>query len=131
MARKRWHYILTQTAEQDFRAARQWSMSRWGKALTVQYLTDVHERAESIAQNPERFPSKEHISNTAELNVYPIREHYLIYVPIRDKRIVIVALIRQTRDVPAILDANGFTIQRQLKETLEKLSRNDIPGLEK
>ena len=131
MARTRRHYILTETAERDFRAARQWSSSRWGKALTKQYFTDLHECAESIAQNVERFSSREHISGAAELSVYPIREHYLVYVPISNKRIVIVALIRQTRDVPAILQANGFRIQKQLKEIFEKLGQGAIPNLKK
>ena len=62
----------------------------------------------------------EHVPNTAELSVYPIREHYLVYVPIREKRIAIVALIRQIRDVPAILNANGLVIRRQLKKILAK-----------
>ncbi len=131
MARKPRYYILTETAERDFRAARHWSLSRWGKDLTRQYFTDLHQCAERIAQNPEQFSSFDHVSNTAELNVYPIREHYLVYLPISDKRIVIVAFIRQTRDVPDILNANGFMIQRQLKEILEKLNQNDIPGLKK
>ncbi|MGS2724419.1 hypothetical protein ACVBEJ_11815 [Porticoccus sp. GXU_MW_L64] len=54
----------------------------------------------------------------AELNLYPVREHYLVYVPVDGKGIVIVALIRQARDVPAILNANGFLIRRQLREIL-------------
>ncbi len=130
MAGKRRHYILTETAERDFRAARQWSLSRWGRVLR-QYFTDLHECAESIALNPNRFSSREPVSNTAELNVYSVREHYLVYVPIKRSCIVIVALVRQTRDVPAILNANGFLIQRQLKEVVEKLKQGTIPGLKK
>ena len=120
MAGKRRRYILTETAEQDFREARGWSLSRWGRELTKQYFTDLHQCAERIARNSERFAPMEHVPNTAELSVYPIREHYLVYVPIREKRIAIVALIRQTRDVPAILNANGFVIRRQLKKILAK-----------
>lgn len=131
MAGKRRHYILTETAERDFRAARQWSLSRWGSELTRQYFTDLHECAESIAQNPERFSSMEHVSYTAELNVYPVREHYLVYIPVNGSLIVIIALVRQTRDVPAILNANGFMIQKQLKEIFEKLNQGAIPGLKK
>ena len=120
MAGKRRRYILTETAEQDFREARGWSLSRWGRKLTKQYFTDLHECAERIARNSGRFAPMERVPNTAELSVYPIREHYLVYVPIREKRIAIVALIRQTRDVPAILNANGFVIRRQLKKILAK-----------
>ncbi len=116
------HYVLTETAERDFRAARQWSLSRWGKELTKQYFNDLHNCAESIARNPDQFSSIEHVPNAEELKVYPIREHYLVYVPVRDKCVAIVALIRQTRDVPGILNANGFIIQRQLKEVFAKLA---------
>ena len=71
------------------------------------------------------------IADTSELCIYPIREHYLVYVPIGKNNIVIVALIRQTRDVPAILKANGFQIQRQLKEIFERLKQGTIPNLVK
>ncbi|TQV82433.1 type II toxin-antitoxin system RelE/ParE family toxin [Exilibacterium tricleocarpae] len=131
MAGKRRHYILTETAEGDFRAAWQWSLSRWGKALTKQYFTDLHKCAESIAQNHNHCASIESIVDTVELSIYPIREHYLVYVPTSNGCIAIVALIRQTRDVPAVLDANGFLIQRQLKEIFEKLERGAIPNLKK
>ena len=129
MAGKRRHYILTETAERDFREARRWSLSRWGKELTKQYFNDLHASAESIAQNHERFASTKYIDST-ELSIYPVREHYLVYVPISSKRIVVVSLIRQTRDVPAILKIGGFMIQRQLKEIFKKLERGAIPGLE-
>ena len=126
MAWKRRHYILTETAERDFREARQWSLSRWGKELTKQYFTGLHESAESIAPIHDRFTSTEHVSDATELSIYPVREHYLVYVPISRNRIVIVALIRQTRDVPAILNANSFMIQRQLKEIFEKSEQGDL-----
>ena len=131
MAGKRRHYILTETAERDFREARQWSLSRWGKELTKQYFTDLHESAESIAQNHDHFTSTEQVPDATELSIYPVREHYLVYVPVSRNRIVIVALIRQTRDVPAILNANSFMVQRQLKEIFEKLEQGAILNLKK
>ena len=120
MPRKHKHYILTATAERDFREARRWSLSRWGKELTMQYFTALHDSAESIALNLSSMPQSKY---TSELGIHPIKEHYLIYVPINNKCIVIVALIRQTRDVPAILQTNGFKIQRQLKEIFRKLEQ--------
>lgn len=44
---------------------------------------------------------------------------YLVYVPLGKKQIAIVALIRQTRDVPTILQENGFLIRRALAAALE------------
>ncbi len=131
MARMRRNYVLTETAERDFRAARNWSLSRWGRERTQQYFKDPHECAERIAQNPEQFSSIGHATGIANLAVYPVREHYLVYIPISGKRIVIVALIRQTRDVPAILNANGFVIRRQLEDIAKKLDQGAIPGLDK
>ena len=125
-----WHYILTATAERDFREAKRWSLSRWGKELTEQYFTDLHESAEGIAKSHSIAMSLQ-VAGTSELGIYPVREHYLVYVPIGKNTIVIVALIRQTRDVPAILKANGFQIQRQLKEIFDRLEQGAIPNLVK
>jgi plasmid stabilization system protein ParE len=124
--RKHKHYILTASAERDFREARRWSLSRWGKELTEQYFSDLHESAQGIAQN--HLPIHQG-SKASELGIYPVREHYLVYVPISKNSIVIVALIRQTRDVPEILKTNGFKIRRQLKEIFEKLERGEIANL--
>ncbi len=115
-AGKRLHYILTETAENDFREARRWSKSRWGEELTRQYFSDIHKCAQNLARGLRRSPSMD-----PDLGVYPIREHYLVYVPIHGNRIAIVALIRQTRDLPAILNANSFIIRRQLKVMSSKL----------
>ena len=128
MPGKHRHYILTATAERDFREARRWSLSRWGKELTRQYFIDLHEGAEALAQN---YSVVHQMADLSGLSVYPVREHYLVYVSIGNNRIVIVALIRQTRDVPAILNANGFKIRRQLKEIFDKLERGAIPTLAK
>ena len=44
----------------------------------------------------------------------------VVYVPIGEKLIAIVALIRQTRDVPAILQANSFRIRQALDDALRQ-----------
>jgi len=116
-------YLLTATAEQDFREARRWSMLRWGRELTQQYFTELHECAEDLARNPQQFASTVNLSSPAELKIHPVKEHYLVYLPVSKTTIVIIALIRQTRDVPAILRTNGFKIKRQLKEISEKLAQ--------
>ncbi len=117
--RKQRPYILTETAERDFRQARQWSMRRWGKELTKQYFSDLHDCAENLARSPRQPPSAKQDGNVADLKIYPVREHYMVYVPVKPERIAIVALIRQTRDVPAILNANSFLIRRQWKEIFD------------
>lgn len=117
MAQKR-HYILTKTAERDFRQAKTWSLSRWGKALTRKYFEDLHNGAEYIAGNLLTIQAKDHLTGDTGLNVYSVREHYIVYVSTGSDKIIIVALIRQIRDVPNILKANHFVFKRELKEIL-------------
>lgn len=123
------HYILTETAERDFREARRWSLSRWGPKLTKQYFADLHAAAVDTAKNYRSLARKDHLTGTSGLGIRAAREHYLVYVPIGTRIIVIVALIRQTRDVPSILKANSFVIRRQLEEIADRLKRGVIPNL--
>lgn len=114
-------YILTETAENDFRNARNWSRQRWGKDLTKQYFQDLHESALYIAKNWRSLPTREDLTGASGLGVHAAREHYLVYLPSSDTdQLIIVALIRQTRDVPSILRANNFLIKRQLKRLFNK-----------
>lgn len=125
------HYLLTLTAENDFRQTRKWSKKRWGAALTQKYFSDLHDGAEYIAKNYHPHPTDKKLTETYGIGVYPIREHYMVYFPIVQDLIVIVALIRQTCDVPAILKANHYLIQRELKEIKRTISNSEIPNLRK
>ncbi len=108
-------YVLTQTAEDDFRQAKNWSLKRWGKSATQEYFQDLHHGAIKLAESHLYLPSS-HDMTQSELLVWPIREHYLVYLPFQAGKIIIVALIRQSRDVPSILAANRFYIERELKQ---------------
>jgi len=102
-------YILTETAEKDFRAAKAWSIKRWGKSLTSKYFLALDAAARHIA---DCSPASEEYGG---LGVYPVKEHYLVYLSQTDKPLIIVALIRQTRDVPAILEANKYRLLREVR----------------
>jgi len=114
-------YILTKTAAGDFREARRWSVARWGKKRTRSYFQQLHDGADYIAKHQPAIAARDDLLGNTDLGVYPVGEHYLVYVPMSDTQIVIVALIRQTRDVPAILKANNFQIRRQLIAALKVL----------
>lgn len=124
MARK--HYTLTLQAEENLRQAKSWSLSRWGKALTRQYFADLHEGAEYIAANYSSLGQRDELAETTGLCVYPVREHYIVYMPVAKKHIVIVAFIRQGRDVPAILLRNSYRILRELKEIRARMDSGDL-----
>jgi plasmid stabilization system protein ParE len=135
VSKKKRQYILTLTAESDFRQARKWSQKRWGKALTKQYFEDLHQSAEYLAENQyaaaDASTNHAELANNFSLRVHPVREHYMVYLPMVEHFIIIVALIRQTRDVPAILRSNRYLIERELKEINTALTHGRITDLKK
>jgi plasmid stabilization system protein ParE len=126
MASKKRHYILTKTAESDFRQAKQWSMSRWGKALTKEYFNNLHQTADRLGQHQDSYTKITRFTEGSSLKVYPVKEHYLVYFPMGKDLIAIVSLIRQTRDVPAIIAANDFAIRRELEEIIAQFDRQSL-----
>jgi plasmid stabilization system protein ParE len=101
---------------QDLREARAWSRARWGKQLTDQYFIDLHAGAQHIVEHHASLRHRDELAAGNELLLYPVREHYLVYEPIDANCIVVVAVIRQGRDVPAILRKWGLQIRRELDE---------------
>ena len=58
--------------------------------------------------------------------VYLVREHYIVYEPLGERFIAIVAVIRQGRDLPAILQKWSAPIRRELLEIRAKIERGEI-----
>jgi plasmid stabilization system protein ParE len=108
------------------REARAWSRTRWGKGLTSRYFDDLHEGAQFIAENQTAFRGRQELSGGTSLLVYPVREHYIVYEPLAERFIAIVAVIRQERDVPAILQKWSAPIRRELIEIRAKIKRGEI-----
>lgn len=121
-------YVLTVRAELDLREARAWSRARWGKELTNRYFEDLHEGAQYVAENHAFLRNRHDLAGGSALLVYPIREHYIVYEPIGERFIAIVAVIRQQRDVPAILQKWAAPIRRELVEIRGKIKRGEIRG---
>jgi len=117
------HYILTCLAESDLREARLWSISRWGKELTRGNFNDLHEAAEFVATHRHTLNNKEDLTGDTGLCIHPVREHYLVYIPVGDQFTIIVAVIRQSRDVPRILGKVEFMIRREVMEIRNRITR--------
>lgn len=124
MASKR--YVLTLRAANDLREARAWSRARWGKSLTHRYFEDLHKGAQYVAENCHRLPARNELAGDAPLHVYPIREHYLVYEPLNSDVIAVVAVIRQGRDLPAILRKWAGSIRRELADVRSRIERAAI-----
>ena len=123
---RRGSYVLTVRAEGDLREARSWSHARWGKELTNRYFQDLHEGAQYIAENHTSLRSRHELAGGTALCLYPIREHYIVYEPLTEKLIAIVAVIRQRRDIPSILQKWAAPIRRELTEIRAKIERREI-----
>ena len=123
---RRTSYVLTARAAADLREARAWSRSRWGKELTNRYFEDLHEGAEYIAENHASFRDRHDLAGGTALRLYPVREHYIVYEPLTPSLIAIVAVVRQGRDIPAILRRWAAPIRRELIEIRERIERGEI-----
>lgn len=60
------------------------------------------------------------------LLLYPVREHYIVYEPLSDRLIALVAVIRQERDVPAILQKWAAPIRRELADIRAAIRNGEI-----
>lgn len=123
---RRKSYLLTARAAADLREARTWSRARWGKELTNRYFDDLHEGAQYIAENHASLRDRHELAGGTALLLYPVREHYIVYEPLAPRLIAIVAVIRQGRDIPAILQKWAAPIRRELMEIRAKIARGEI-----
>lgn len=124
MASKR--YVLTLKAANDLREARAWSRARWGKSLTHRYFEDLHKGAQYVAENCHRLRARNELVGDSTLQVYAIREHYLVFEPLNSDLIAIVAVIRQGRDLPAILHKWAGSIRRELADVRSRIEGGEI-----
>ena len=119
-------YVLTARAVADLNEARVWSRARWGGDLTNRYFDDLHEGAQYIAENYASFRDRHQLAGGTALLLYPVREHYIVYEPLPPRFIAIVAVVRQGRDIPAILQKWAEPIRRELVEIRGKIKRREI-----
>lgn len=123
---RRKSYLLTARAAADLREARAWSRARWGKDLTDGYFEDLHEGAQYIAENHSSLRDRHELAGGTALLLYPLREHYIVYEPLAPRLIAIVAVIRQSRDIPAILQKWAAPIRQELLQIRSKIERSEL-----
>lgn len=122
-------YFLTQGALDDIREIGDWSLERWGKQKTLRSLTELHDGLQYIAANCKALQTskvREDLSGGTGLLLYPVGKHYVVYVPINEKSVAVAAVIRQGRDIASILQKDGFTIHRELKEIDDQIAQGLI-----
>jgi plasmid stabilization system protein ParE len=123
------NYVLTPSAVDNIHEIGDWSLERWGKTRTVQYLTELHERLEYLAANFRTFEhnkTRDDLSGGTGLLLYPANKHYIVFIPIGEHAIAVAAIIRQGRDIPSILQKDGLTIHRELQEINDQIAHGLI-----
>lgn len=119
-------YAFTQEAWDNLHEAIAWSKARWGQRLTNQYIDDLHAGFCRLASDHGKLPSREELTVDTGLSIYPIREHYVVFEPVGEQQIIIVALIHQVRDVPAVLRGKSWRIKRELKAVRQAFAEGTL-----
>jgi plasmid stabilization system protein ParE len=108
-------YLLTPTARRQLREARAWSLARSGRELTEAYFIDLDAAARDLAKNYRNYRTREELAGGTGLLLHPVREHYLVYEPLTKNQIIIVAVVRQSRDISSILAKGKHLLVRELQ----------------
>lgn len=120
------NYSLTPAAEQDLRGIRDWSLDHWGPARTREYFAELHEAAQYAALNYRSLPPRAGVAGGTGLFLHPCGSHYLVFVPVAEKYIVVVSVLRQERDIPRLLAKSGFLFKAELEEIAAAIEAGDI-----
>lgn len=120
------HYVLTARAAADLHEARTWSRARWGEELTRRYFDDLHRGVQFIAENQRALRGCQELSGGTALLLYPVREHYIVYEPLAERFIAVVAVIRQGRDISTILRKWSAPIRQELLQIRARIERGEI-----
>lgn len=109
-------YTLSARAKLDADEIDTASRRKWGNETANQYMADLEKGAGYIASNHKGLAKRDHITGETGFGAYPVREHYIIYHPVTDNHIVVVAVMPQERDIPNIIKRNTAEINRILAE---------------
>lgn len=106
-------YFLSPTAISNLRDHKKWSLAKFGRAVTKKYFQDMDKGFQYIADSYKSFPIRPELTGESGLFIYPIGEHYVVYVPMNNN-IHIAAILRQTQDVPNIINERAAIFQREI-----------------
>jgi len=79
-----------------------------------------------VAENHPARSDRRDLTGGTGLYVHSVREHYLVYEPLNRRSILLVAVIRQGRDMPAILQKWVGSIRRELADIRARIDRGEI-----
>lgn len=108
-------YHLSLTAIRQLKAHRAWSRRQFGEKVTRQYFADMDKGVRYIAKQYTALPARPELTGTTGMCIYPVREHYVVFVPL-SQGIFIASILAQSQNVPVILDECAALFRRELNQ---------------
>lgn len=89
-------YFFTEQAERDLEAIIDFTLQHWGAAQTIQYIDGMHEKSQTLANNPELGLARNRLYQG--LLSLPHKSHVIFYVK-QANAITIVRVLHASLDV--------------------------------
>ena len=90
-------YVLSIDAEKDLQEVAQYTLHKWGAELFKLYREGLKNTFVALANN--KIPKRAFSKTYPDLFVSKYRFHYIFYVLSRKKKIVIIGVIHEKRDI--------------------------------
>jgi len=119
-------YTLTRSAESDLDDLYLRSLERYGRDQTNLFIADLKKAAEFAVAHHGKIPTRSHLTGDSGLSLYPVNGLYIAYRPVADDHIVIIAILNQSRDIPAFVIAEANKFQEDFLEIERKIKQGEI-----
>jgi plasmid stabilization system protein ParE len=123
-------YFLTQRAIHSLNDIRSYSITKFGRPTTRRYFEDLTKGFSYLASKDVSVAKRKDIAGDHCLQVYPIREHYAVYV-ITSVGVIILDVVLQSRDIPNFLNKNITLLRAELRGLEKSLLKRKPPSIRK
>lgn len=93
-------FTVSKAAQADIRNIARYTQDTWGRDQRRRYLDGLNDKFEMLAERPEMAAERRDFRPPVRIHHY---EKHLIIYAISDSGILIVRVLHQSQDVPAIL----------------------------
>lgn len=94
-------FRLTSTAAAQFEKIGRDTAAKWGNDQARRYLIELRDGFETIAARHDRLPPKP--AGVGDLRLHRVNRHYVVFLPLTEEVVAIVAILHERMDVPARL----------------------------
>ena len=112
------NFHLTKNAFIEIEEIYTTSVDRWGENVAEQYINDLYQSFQKIADDPELGNLRK--ARSTPFLMYPAREHFVIYEKYK-KDIIIVTVLHQVRDIENIIQELGSPFIEEIRKLKKSL----------